>query len=102
VALYGILTAESLAVGNYRLEHLSESYIEGNQALRVRIDREKCIGSANCIASAPTVYRLDETNRALLIDPETVDDETLLLSAESCPTEAIVLEDDEGRRIYPS
>jgi ferredoxin len=70
--------------------------------LRVRIDREKCIGSANCIASAPTVYQMDDNEKAVIIDPETVDEETLLLSAESCPTEAIILEDEEGRRIYPS
>lgn len=70
--------------------------------MRVRIDREKCIGSENCIASAPTVYQLDDRDKAVLIDPESVDDETLLFSAESCPTEAIILEDDEGRRIYPS
>lgn len=71
-------------------------------ALRIRIDREKCIGSANCIASAPTVYRLDENDKAIILDPETVDEETLLYSAESCPTEAIIVEDDEGHRIYPS
>lgn len=70
--------------------------------MRVRIDREKCIGSENCIASAPTVYQLDDREKAVLIDPESVDDETLLFSAESCPTEAIILEDDDGRRIYPS
>ncbi len=70
--------------------------------MRVRIDREKCIGSENCIVSAPTVYQIDERDKAVLIDPDSVDDDTLLLSAESCPTEAIILEDDEGRRIYPS
>jgi ferredoxin len=70
--------------------------------MRVRIDREKCIGSANCIASAPTVYRLDEYEKAVLVDPDSIDEETLLFSAESCPTEAIILEDDEGNRIYPS
>jgi ferredoxin len=70
--------------------------------VRVRVDREKCIGSANCIASAPSVFTLDEDEKAVLLDPETVDDETLLLSAESCPTEAIIIEDEEGRRIYPS
>jgi ferredoxin len=70
--------------------------------VRIRIDREKCIGSQNCIASAPTVYRLDRNHKAVLINPETVDEETLLFSAESCPTEAIILEDDDGRRVYPS
>jgi ferredoxin len=70
--------------------------------VRVRVDREKCIGSANCIASAPSAFTLDDGEKAVLLDPDTVDDETLLLSAESCPTEAIIIEDEEGRRIYPS
>jgi ferredoxin len=69
--------------------------------LRVRVDREKCIGSANCIASAPSAFRIDDDNKAVLLDPDSVDEETLLLSAESCPTEAIILEDDEGNPIYP-
>lgn len=75
---------------------------ERTVSVRVRVDREKCIGSANCIASAPSAFRIDEENKAIMLDPDSVDEETLLLSAESCPTEAIILEDEEGRRIYPS
>ena len=69
--------------------------------MRLRIDREKCIGSANCVASAPSAFRLDDDRKAIPLAPETVDEESLLLAAESCPTEAITLEDDDGRRIYP-
>jgi ferredoxin len=69
--------------------------------MRLRIDREKCIGSENCIASAPSVFRLDEENKAVLLDPRSVDDETLLLAAELCPTEAIIVEEDDGTRVYP-
>jgi ferredoxin len=71
------------------------------QDVRLRIDREKCIGSENCIASAPSAFRLDEDGKAVLLDPATVDDETLLLAAELCPTEAIIVEEDDGTRIYP-
>jgi ferredoxin len=69
--------------------------------MRLRIDREKCIGSENCIASAPSVFRLDEESKAVLLDPRSVDDETLLLAAELCPTEAILVEEDDGTRVYP-
>lgn len=69
--------------------------------MRVRIDREKCVSAGNCVVTAPTVFVLDEDEKATLIDPSTVDEETLRLAAEMCPTEAIVLEDENGEQIYP-
>lgn len=69
--------------------------------MRVRIDREKCVSAGNCVVTAPTVFVLDEDEKATLIDPGTVDEETLRLAAEMCPTEAIVLEDENGEQIYP-
>ncbi len=70
-------------------------------SLRIRIDRERCIGSVNCVASAPSVFRVDAEGKAVLLDPSTVDIESLLLVAEICPTEAIILEDGEGHQIFP-
>ncbi len=70
-------------------------------SLRIRIDRERCIGSENCVASAPSVFRVDAEGKAVLLDPATVDVESLLLVAEICPTEAIILEDGEGNQIFP-
>lgn len=69
--------------------------------MRIRIDREKCISAGNCVVTAPTVFILDDEEKATLIDPSTVDEETLWLAAELCPTEAIVLESDEGEQLYP-
>lgn len=71
------------------------------EALRIRIDRDRCIGSENCVASAPSVFRLDGQNKAVLLDPATVDVEALVLVAEICPTEAIILEDSNGNQIFP-
>lgn len=73
----------------------------GAPTLRIRIDRERCIGSENCVASAPSVFRLDGEGKAVLLDPATVDVEALLLVAEICPTEAIILEDGDGNQIFP-
>jgi ferredoxin len=69
--------------------------------MRIRIDREKCVSAENCVASAPTVFELDEDGKARLIDPRSVDDDMLWLVAELCPTEAIILESDEGEQLYP-
>lgn len=69
--------------------------------MRIRIDREKCVSSGNCVVTAPTAFLLDSEQKARLIDPESVDEETLYLAAEMCPTEAIVLETDEGEQLYP-
>jgi ferredoxin len=69
--------------------------------MRIRIDREKCVSAGNCVVTAPTVFRLDDDEKAMLLAPGSVDDDTLWLAAELCPTEAIILESDEGDQIYP-
>jgi ferredoxin len=70
-------------------------------AVRVRVDRDLCIGVGNCVAYAPTVFELDEENKAVVLDPASVDDDTLLEAAKSCPESAILVEDDEGNQLYP-
>ena len=70
-------------------------------ALKVKVDRDLCIGVGNCVALAPTVFVLDEETKAMVFDPASVNDDTLLEAAESCPEDAIIIEDDEGRQLYP-
>jgi len=69
--------------------------------MKVRVDRNLCIGVGNCVAYAPTVFKLDDENKAVVLEPSSVDDETLLEAAESCPENAIIVEDDEGNQLYP-
>ncbi len=69
--------------------------------MRVRVDRDLCIGVGNCVAIAPTAFKLDEENKAVVLEPASVDGDTLLEAAESCPVQAIILEDDEGKQLYP-
>ena len=69
--------------------------------MKVRVDRDLCIGVGNCVAYAPTVFKLDDENKAVILDPPSVDDNTLLEAAESCPENAIIIEDDEGNQVYP-
>jgi ferredoxin len=69
--------------------------------LKVKVDRALCIGVGNCVAFAPTVFGLDQDNKAVVLDPSSVDERTILEAAESCPEKAIIVEDDEGRQMYP-
>ena len=68
---------------------------------KIVVDRNLCIGAASCIAVAPGVFELDSENKAVVYNDHGTDDETILLAAKSCPTQAILIFDDEGNQIYP-
>lgn len=68
---------------------------------KIFIDRDLCIGAASCAAIAPDVFELDDENKAVVKDPKGADDETIILAAQSCPTRAIILYDEDGNQIYP-
>jgi len=69
--------------------------------VKVKVDRELCIGVGNCVAIAPTVFKLDDQNKAVILASSSVDEETLMEAAESCPENAIIVEDNEGNQLYP-
>lgn len=50
---------------------------------------------------APTVFKLDKANKAVVLDAGSVDEKTLIEAAESCPENAIIVEDDSGNQVYP-
>ncbi|MFH1170277.1 MAG: ferredoxin [Candidatus Vogelbacteria bacterium] len=74
---------------------------EGSNIGKIVIDRDLCIGAASCIAVSGETYNLDNENKAVVIDPNATDDATLIMSAESCPTKAILLFDKSGKQIFP-
>lgn len=83
----------------------------------IKVDRDLCIGAASCIAVYPEIFELDEENKAVilkkggektsdqteltLLSCENVDDDQLLLAAQSCPTAAIFLYNQDGQQVYP-
>lgn len=69
--------------------------------MKVRVDRDLCISAGNCVVIAPTVFKFDEVNKAVVLDPGSVGEATIWEAAESCPNKAIIIEDDEGNRLYP-
>ena len=69
---------------------------------RVEIDRNLCVGSATCVVIAPGAFELDSGGISIFRkDGLKVDTETLLKAAKSCPTQAIRVFDESGRKIWP-
>jgi ferredoxin len=68
---------------------------------KITVDRDLCIGAAPCVTVAPGVFQLDDENKAYVVDPKGADDDMILLAAQACPVQAIILHDEEGNQIYP-
>lgn len=69
--------------------------------MKVIVDRDLCQGIGNCVAIAPGVFQLDKQNKAVATNIESISQEKIREAAESCPLDAIVLQDDEGEQLYP-
>jgi ferredoxin len=68
--------------------------------IRVEVDRSLCIGSGDCVDTAPDVFELDEEDKARVIDPDGNDRDTVLDAAMGCPVSAIFVIGEEGD-LYP-
>ncbi len=69
--------------------------------LTVRLDRTLCVGFGDCVDAAPRAFRLDGEGLAEFVEPETVERERLLDACRSCPVDALIVLDDEGRQVLP-
>lgn len=67
----------------------------------VIVDQDLCIGAATCVAVAPSVFQLNEEGKAYILDADSVDEETMLQAAKSCPVNAIIIKDKDGNIIWP-
>src|SRR5690348_13277838 len=70
--------------------------------LKVEVDRDICIGSGDCARLAPTAFALDDDDRAYVLDPESVDAETLRQAERSCPSGAISLTEAAAEPAAPA
>lgn len=70
--------------------------------LRIRIDRELCVGFGDCIDVAPEAFALDAEGTAVFLHAETVDRARLLHACDECPVDAITVWDDRDVQVVPS
>ncbi|NQV88910.1 MAG: ferredoxin [Parcubacteria group bacterium] len=84
--------------------------------IRVLVDEDLCIGAASCVTIAPETFQLNEENKAWVLDHgtepegskyerwiEVTDDEkeNIILAAQSCPTLAVFIFEEDGTQIFP-
>jgi ferredoxin len=69
--------------------------------MKVIVDRDLCQEIGNCVSLAPGVFQLDKQNKAVTNHIEDISQEKIQEAAESCPLDAIILQDDEGEQLYP-
>lgn len=69
---------------------------------RVVVDKDTCIGSASCVAIAPDLFELDDDGKAVVKDGASLEDVIEVLdAAKSCPVDAIIVYDTEGKQLWP-
>jgi ferredoxin len=68
--------------------------------IEITVDRALCIGSGDCVDTAPDVFQLDDEDKAVVVDPDgaTVDD--VIQAAGNCPVSAIFIAGEDGD-LYP-
>ena len=70
--------------------------------IRVRIDRERCVGAAMCVAVAPGSFTIDTEGKAVVTLHPVEAADRLRQAAEECPAGAVILEDpDTNEQIFP-
>ncbi len=57
--------------------------------LRIEIDRDRCVGSGNCVFWAPGTFDLDDDGRSVVVDPSGDPDDRIRVAVEGCPSHAI-------------
>jgi ferredoxin len=60
--------------------------------MRITIDEQKCMGSANCTFWAPSTFDVGPEDVAVVLDPAGDPEDKIRLAADGCPTGAIALD----------
>jgi ferredoxin len=61
------------------------------EPLEVRIDRDRCMGSGNCVFWAPDTFDLADEGYAVVVDATATEEDRLHTAAQGCPVGAISL-----------
>jgi ferredoxin len=59
--------------------------------LQIRINRDQCMGSGNCLFWAPQAFDLDDEGISVALDPARAEESQLFQARQGCPTGAISL-----------
>jgi ferredoxin len=68
--------------------------------IHITVDRALCIGSGDCVDTAPDVFQLDEDDKAVVVDPDGAPVDDIVEAAQNCPVSAIFVAGEAGD-LYP-
>jgi ferredoxin len=68
--------------------------------IHIEVDRALCIGSGDCVDSAPDVFQLDAEDKAVVVDPDGAPVDDVIEAAGNCPVSAIFVIGADGD-LYP-
>lgn len=69
--------------------------------LRIKIDRDLCVGFGDCVEQAPDAFRLDDEGLATFANPQSTERDRLVAACEECPVDALTVWNAEGEQIVP-
>ncbi|MCL6624558.1 MAG: ferredoxin [Fimbriimonadales bacterium] len=71
-------------------------------SLRIVIDRDRCIGTANCVSVAPQFFELDEESLCSFKEPaDEVSPDVVVEACRVCPVDALSVFRLSGERLVP-
>jgi len=68
---------------------------------KIKIIPEKCLGCGTCVALAANTFELNAENKSTIKNPAGDSEAAILDAAKACPTEAIEIEDKNGKKLWP-
>ncbi|MGH7779638.1 MAG: ferredoxin [Candidatus Binataceae bacterium] len=70
--------------------------------LTITVSQTRCIGSGDCVETAPAVFQMDENDKSQVLNPTGAPDATIVAAARGCPVKAITVVDaDSGAQLFP-
>jgi ferredoxin len=70
--------------------------------LSITVNKARCIGSGDCVETAPGVFQMDGDEKSEAYNPTGAADNVILAAARACPVKAITVVDEEsGTQLYP-
>lgn len=68
--------------------------------VEITVDRALCIGSGDCVDTAPDVFQLDDEDKAVVVNPDGASVDDVIEAARNCPVSAIFVASEDGD-LYP-
>jgi ferredoxin len=71
-------------------------------ALKITVNKPKCIGSGDCVETTPAVFQLDDAGKSEVVNEKGAPDGAIISAARSCPVKAITIVNEEtGEQLFP-